>query len=268
MTDIIAITQQTFGYNFHSHTQFCDGRSTMEECVTAAVEQGFSHYGFSPHSVMPFPTSCNIAVEDVPLYLAEAQRLKEKFAGQISIYTSMEIDYIDEIGPSSSYYDSLALDYRIGSVHFLRGVDGEWVDVDGSPQRFLDKLKRYFNDDVEAVVRDYYAQVQMMIMQGGLDIVGHIDKIGYNASCHTPGIDEQPWYDALVKSVIEAAMDCHLIIEINTKSWGKAQRFFPSQRYFPLLKRWGAPIVYNSDAHEAALINHGRNEAREIFCRQ
>lgn len=35
-------------YNLHSHTQFCDGRASMEEMAAAAMAEGFSHWGFSP----------------------------------------------------------------------------------------------------------------------------------------------------------------------------------------------------------------------------
>ncbi len=33
-------------YNFHSHTQFCDGHAPMEAFAAAASAAGFSHYGF------------------------------------------------------------------------------------------------------------------------------------------------------------------------------------------------------------------------------
>ena len=47
----IAATSQL--YNFHSHTQFCDGHAEMPEFAAKAAEMGFSHYGFSPHSPVP-----------------------------------------------------------------------------------------------------------------------------------------------------------------------------------------------------------------------
>jgi len=44
------ITEKTDFYNFHTHTQFCDGRSTIREMVDAASDAGFQHLGFTPHS--------------------------------------------------------------------------------------------------------------------------------------------------------------------------------------------------------------------------
>ena len=48
--DFKKIISSTHNYNFHSHTQFCDGRADMETMARAAVACGMEHYGFSPHS--------------------------------------------------------------------------------------------------------------------------------------------------------------------------------------------------------------------------
>jgi len=46
--------------NFHSHCDFCDGKAPMEEFVTNAIEMGFTAYGISSHSPLPFPTQWNM----------------------------------------------------------------------------------------------------------------------------------------------------------------------------------------------------------------
>ena len=38
----------------HNHTTFCDGRSSPEEMVLAAVAAGLMDLGFSAHSPAPF----------------------------------------------------------------------------------------------------------------------------------------------------------------------------------------------------------------------
>ncbi|MDE5751755.1 MAG: PHP domain-containing protein, partial [Duncaniella sp.] len=53
--EIIAATRD---YNFHSHTQFCDGREPMEAMAAAAVAEGLTHYGFTHHSPICVPSSC------------------------------------------------------------------------------------------------------------------------------------------------------------------------------------------------------------------
>ena len=176
------------------------------------------------------------------------------------------MDFLDEWGPSSPYFQNLPLDYRIGSVHFIPSFNSdEYVDIDGDFQNFSRKMKRYFEGDIERVVRSFYAQSEKMVEKGGFDIIGHFDKIGHNASLYCPGIEEQPWYARLVERLFEAIMDHHLVIEINTKKWVTDQRLFPHVRYFKMLKRYGAPVLFNSDAHFPQLINSGRMEAMHCY---
>lgn len=268
MIDLKQIIASTDRYNFHSHTQFCDGRANMEDFVTAAIEMGVEHYGFSPHSPVPIASPCNMAIEQVEMYLDEVARLKCKYRDKISLYASMEIDFLDDWGPAHPFFQNLPLDYRIGAVHFIPSLVNptEYVDIDGRYENnFKVKMGEHFNDDVEWVVCTYYAQSMKLVEAGGFDIIAHCDKIGHNASCHRPGIDREPWYDQLVKRHVEAIMDHHYIIEINTKAWKQHSRFFPNQRYFDLLKRYNAPIVVNSDAHYPDLINAGRLEALTLL---
>ena len=50
MIDILKIASTCKLYNFHTHTQFCDGHACMEDFVTAAIATHFSHLGFT-HSI-------------------------------------------------------------------------------------------------------------------------------------------------------------------------------------------------------------------------
>lgn len=268
MIDLKSIINSTTKYNFHSHTQFCDGRATMEEFVIEALAQGMEHYGFSPHSPINIPSPCNMSFEAIELYLDEFSRLKVKYGNMINLYASLEIDYLDGWGPANQFFQSLPLDYRIGSVHFIPSFDvpGEYVDVDGRYENnFKVKMENEFHDDIEAVVRSYFAQEMKLITEGGFDIIAHCDKISHNASCHRPGIDSEPWYDALVKQTFDAIMDHHYLIEVNTKAWKEYNRFFPNSRWFSLLKQYDAPIIFSSDAHYPNLVNAGRDKAMELF---
>ena len=265
MIDLLKIAQTSKRYNLHSHTQFCDGRAPMAEFVTKAIDAGFSDYGFSPHSPIPFESPCNMTKIDVPTYIEEIQRLKTEYAGKIRLYASMEIDYLNsEWGPSNEYFDTLPLDYRIGSVHFVP-CDDFHIDTDGNFESFKEKMSEFFDNDIYMVVSAFYDQTIQMIEAGGFNIIGHFDKIGLNASYFQPGIEQEKWYRKRVKEVIDAIMDTHLIAEINTKSLAQHKRFFPHERYFRLMKQYGMPVVINSDAHHPELIESGRQEAIDIY---
>ena len=268
MFDFQRIIRETDLYNLHTHTQFCDGHATMEEFVIEAVEQGFTHLGFTPHSPITVDSPCNMTREQVPEYLAEVERLRKAYGDRIHLYTAMEIDYVSVgDGPASEYFQGLPLDYRIGSVHFIPDIanPAEMVDIDGKYPAFKARMSKNFNGDIEYVIRTFFAQMMSMVDEGGFDIVGHMDKIGFNASQYCEDIDEEPWYDKLVIDLFENIMDHHLTIEINTKAWLQRNRFYPNLKYFGMLKRFNAPVVVNSDAHYPTLLNTGRMEAIKLL---
>ena len=268
MFDFTRITRSTDLYNLHTHKQVCDGHATMEEFVIEAIASGFTHLGFTPHSPVSVESPVNMTREQVVEYLNEMERLRAAYGDRIHLYTSMEVDYVGTgDGPASDYFQQLPLDYRIGSVHFIPAIDNpdDMVDIDGKFLGFKDRMGEKFNGDIEYVVKMFFSQMMAMVDEGGFEIVGHMDKIGFNASQYRAGIDEEPWYDKLVMDLFENIMDHHLVIEINTKAWLQRNRFYPNVKYFELLRRFNAPVVVNSDAHYPTLLNNGRLEALTLL---
>lgn len=266
MIDFNKIAQQERKYNFHSHTQFCDGNSEMENFVIEAIEEKFSHYGFSPHSPIPLDSPCNMKKENVSEYLSRVDLLKFKYGDKINLYASMEIDYLnDSWGPSNEYFKNLPLDYKIGSVHFIPCCDGSFVDVDGRYDNFKKKMAKYFDNDIRYVVDTFYKQTIAMIESGGFDIIGHFDKIGHNAGHFQDGIEDEAWYNKHIETTFDAIMDKNIIVEINTKAWNEHNRFFPNLKYFELLNKYKPTIIINSDAHYPTLVNAGRDDAYRLL---
>lgn len=261
--DFKHIIDSTRQYNFHSHTQFCDGRADMSTMAAAAVASGMLHYGFTPHSPIPFKSPCNMSFESVEAFVAEAERIRKRseFAG-CRFYTGMEIDYIDSSwGPASEYFRTLPLDYTIGSVHFIPSQNGEPVDIDGHFDTFKRRMSDHFRGDIDYVVDTFFSQSHAMIEAGGFDILGHFDKVGQNASLYAPGIEEGEHYRKLVQELIGIIIDKNLTIELNTKAYAEHGRFFPAVRYLPQLLKAGLTIVVNSDAHYPDRITASRADA-------
>ena len=185
--------------NYHSHCTFCDGRSTPEDFVKFAVAHGFRAYGFSSHSPLPFETFWNMSKDDMPEYLTEIERLKKKYNDRLEIYVGLEIDFLDKsYNASIPYFRNLPLDYRIGSIHFLPIAqplaEENMVCIDGSFREYQKSVDTYYDGDIRKLVAHYFSSTQQMIEAGGIDIVGHMDKIYMNGhKCE--GFDLQAdWY--------------------------------------------------------------------------
>lgn len=252
--------------NYHSHCSFCDGRAPLEEFVKEAIRQGFYSYGVSSHAPLPFPTQWTMEWEQMEAYLDEFKNLRSKYADEIELYVGLEIDYLnEESNPSVARFTELPLDYRIGSVHLLYDAAGEVVDIDCSPAVFKERVDRHFNGDVLRVIRMYFDRLFRMVELGGFDILGHADKMHYNASCYHPGLLDEPWYEALMKDYFSLVASRGYLVEINTKAYDSLGTFYPNSRYWELMKEYQIKILVNSDAHYPERINAGRMEALRLL---
>ncbi|WP_277639841.1 histidinol-phosphatase [Bacteroides graminisolvens] len=252
--------------NYHSHCSFCDGRAPLEEFVEEAIRQGFYSYGVSSHAPLPFPTRWTMEWGQMEAYLDEFNNLRQKYADEIELYVGLEIDYLnEESNPSVASFTELPLDYRIGSVHLLYDAAGEVVDIDCSPAVFKERVDRHFNGDVLRVVRMYFDRLFRMVELGGFDILGHADKMHYNASCYHPGLLDEPWYEALMKDYFSLVASRGYLVEINTKAYDSLGTFYPNSRYWELMKEYQIKILVNSDAHYPERINAGRMEALRLL---
>ena len=241
--------------NYHSHCLYCDGRANMEDFIRFAISEGFTSYGISSHAPLPFSTAWTMEWDRMDDYLSEFSRLKEKYADKIELAIGLEIDYLDEdSNPSLPRY-------RIGSVHMLYSPEREIVDIDTPADTFRQLIDKHFDGDLDYVVHLYYKNLLRMVELGGFDIVGHADKMHYNASCYRSGLLDEPWYDTLVRGYFTAIAEHGYIVEINTKAYHELGTFYPNERYFTFLKELGVRVQVNSDAHYPERINNARAEA-------
>lgn len=256
--------------NYHSHCTFCDGRSTPEDFVKFAISHGFRAYGFSSHSPLPFETFWNMSKDDMPEYLMEIQRLKDKYSGQLEIYVGLEIDYLDETyNASIPYFRELPLDYRIGSIHFLPIAqplaEENMVCIDGSFSDYRDAVDKYYRSDISNLVAHYFTSTKKMIEAGCIDIVGHMDKIYMNGHKY-PGFSfDAGWYQEPFNECLHLIAEKGLMVEVNTKNLQKKQQTYPHMAYLNRLEQLHIPVMVNSDCHYPDLVNDGRAEAFEIL---
>lgn len=252
--------------NYHSHCSFCDGRAPLESFIQEAIKQGFTSYGISSHAPLPFATRWTMEWGQMAAYLQEAAHLKQQYADEIELYVGLEIDYLNEASnPASDCFRTIPLDYRIGSVHMLYNEKNEMVDVDVSADTFRGIVDTYFNGDLDIVIHKYYQSLRRMVELGGFDIVGHADKMHFNAAAYRPGLLDEPWYDALIRDYFTEIARHGYMVEVNTKAFLQLGTFYPNERYFPLLRELGIRVQVNSDAHYPEKINNGRPEALEAL---
>lgn len=248
--------------NSHTHTEFCDGISTAEDMVLSAIEKGFTSLGFSGHSPMDFPNDWGMKKQDVPLYIKEIERLKEKYKDKIEIVCGIELD---------ADYEGIDLkdfSYSIGSVHQLRFGD-EVYYLDYSAEETLRCAKDHFGGNTSLLAKAYFERLSDFIVSTPVTYVGHFDLImKFNEK--TPIFDESdPVYR---ESALEAvrkilAEKPGMLFEVNTgamyRKGNKAP--YPSEFILDEIKKLGGRVTLTSDAHNTESLDFGYEVAEKLI---
>ena len=238
--------------NFHTHCSLCDGIADPETVVLAAIEKNFDILGFSSHSPLE-GEDWTLSMDGVGDYISQIRELQSKYRDKIRILVGMERDFI----PSESLWpvnrwDSMALDFTIGSVHMIE-VAGEdkFLSVDGPESDLEELIGRVFRGDARAMVEAYYDTVALMVSRETMDFIGHLDVIKKRNISMGFLNEDEPWYMKKVNTVLDIIEKKGHRLEINTGgiSRGATDSLYPSQ---PILRECFSrdiPIVINSDSH-------------------
>lgn len=237
--------------NMHTHSRYSDGINTIEEIVKMAISKGFISLGMSEHAYAPYDLECCIKQSDVPKYMDEMRSLKEKYAGEIELYTGLEVD-------SYSPVDRKGLDFTLGAVHYLRDeIDGNYHTIDYLPQHFESALEKLAGGDIKKLMQVYYRQVVDFAAEYKPDIIAHVDLI-LKLNGDSRYMDEQSaWYKKLTAKVAEEIATTGCIVEVNTGAIARGYRThpYPMEAFLQQLLDLNIPLTLNSDAHSAENID-------------
>lgn len=270
--------------NFHTHTNFCDGKNTAEEMVLSAIQKGFTVLGFSSHSVYPLSSTfysnyekCwHIPDADIAAYVKEIRTLAEKYAEKIKILLGFEADYISnpkygEALPDIAAYSKFAPDYLIGSTHFVINEKGLYT-VDNSTEIVEQSLKKLYTApdsgkiDGKTAVCEYYETQRQMLEKGNFNIWGHPDLIRKRNGLLQFFNESESWYKEELKLTAKAAAKTGVVAEVNTGALARGIKdvIYPSDYFLSLLYDAKVPVCINSDSHDVNTIDFAFDRATEL----
>ncbi len=255
--------------NFHTHTNYCDGKNSAEEMILSAIEKGFEVLGFSSHCIYPIDSSFyrtedddwHIYSEKIIEYTDEINSLKEKYADKIKILLGFEADYFvsKKIGrsiPDKTAYSKFNPDFLIGSVHFVNTKNGFYT-VDNTTETLQNDLIRLYTNsktgkiDGRKAVCDYFETTRKMLKTGDFEIWGHPDLLRKRNGQINFFDEKEDWYKKELIATAKAAAKAGVIAEINTGAiFRKAMDdCYPSLEFLEILHSYNIPVCINSDAH-------------------
>jgi len=255
-------------YNFHTHSQFDDGKEPLENYITAAIEKGFDAFGFSAHGPLPLENQWSLLAKDFPDYVAEIRKLKEQYKEQIRLYLGLEIDYIPGVSEDfGAWMKDTPLDYCIGSVHLVREpMSGKFWFIDGPAEGYFKGVDEVFGGDIRKAVTAFYEQSIEMVNTQPVNIIGHIDKVKMHNKERLFG-QAEPWYIDVVDRLLRAIKENNVIVELNTRGvyTGKTKEYFPSPFVLERCLHYGIAVMINTDAHHPSQIESHFGEGMALL---
>ncbi|KAI1493555.1 histidinol phosphate phosphatase HisJ family protein [Biscogniauxia mediterranea] len=275
-------------FTMHSHSgQFCPGhaKDQLEEVIQHAISLGYTTMGLTEH--MPRTHLEDLYPEELDnpsaslaelfprhaAYLAEAARLRAKYAGQIELVIGFEGEwlrpaYAGLVAELAAHPD---VDYFVGSLHHVKGVP---IDYDrayylraqalcgpAAPGPGVDEEE----DEAERRMHEaYYDEQYAMLTALQPRVVGHFDLIRLLSA--SPGRDVRaawPGVWARVRRNLAHVAGYGGLLECNSSALRKGlAEPYPARAVAEEWLRLGGRFTLSDDSHGVAQL--GTNYARAL----
>ncbi|KAJ2509228.1 hypothetical protein IWW47_000118 [Coemansia sp. RSA 2052] len=249
-------------FSFHTHSgQFCRHASgDLEDVVRAAISKGMLVLGLSEHLPRArtqdlYPEESDMTPADLHKvfgeYVAEARRLREKYAGQIEILIGAETEYITStcLSLAKQLRQEHALDYLVGSLHHI-----DEMPLDFSVALY-DQLVTHFNGDRAAMFCRYFDQQLELLQELHPEVIGHFDLVRifhpYALGVADP-LELMPEVRRRASRNIDYAISYGALFEINSRAWKKGLRdAYPQRDLLAEILEKGGRVTISDDSHGA-----------------
>ncbi|MRX72751.1 histidinol-phosphatase HisJ [Bacillus lacus] len=246
----------------HIHTPFCPHgtEDLMEEYVLRAIDLGFDEISFTEHAPLPEgftdPTpdgDSGMKLSRLHSYFSSIDKIKEKFAGEISILTGLEIDYIEGYEKETERFLNMwghLLDDSILSVHFLRTSRG-YTCVDYSADVFGELVEQM--GSVLKVHEMYYETVKAAIKSNLGNYkpkrLGHV-TLPRKFQKKYP-LEQQA--GSLLDSILIEVKKHSMVLDFNSAGLRKKDcgETYPPEDIVKKAQLLDIPFTFGSDAHAA-----------------
>ncbi|KAF8903976.1 polymerase/histidinol phosphatase-like protein [Mucidula mucida] len=259
-------------FSHHSHSgQFCKHASgTLEEVVLEAIQQNFQVFGLTEH--VPryriedlYPEEEGLTSTDLEnqfnAFLAEANRLKQKYAPQIDLLVGLETEFISDLD-LQRLHDFLGdVEYVVGSIHHVNSIP---IDFDlatfQKALRYGTQIDTPENEAHEAFLCSYFNAQYELIREVKPEVIGHFDL----CRLYTPSLQfsDFPAVQKLVERNIAEAVRYGALFEVNAaafrKKWDTA---YPGRDVVDLIMKHGGRFTLSDDSHGPHMVGQNYDRA-------
>ncbi|MDD3335051.1 MAG: PHP domain-containing protein [Eubacteriales bacterium] len=257
--------------NAHTHTTYCDGKSTIRETIAAAKALCFVSLGFSSHGDQGFDPAYSMADGRQERYVSElrAFQAEELTANEAPrLWVGVEEDALTPARQKKE--NRRVLDYVIGSTHYLvKDHHGQPIAVDGDPEALKAYVRTEIDGDGLEMARRYYAIQVASLLETPPAIIGHFDLVRKYALSHSLFDPSGFAYRRIALDALERAFPCGAVLEVNTGAMarGTMDSPYPTLELLGAWKEMGGRATLTSDCHDASKLDFGFEAALRLLAK-
>ncbi len=236
-------------FNYHTHTARCNHASgTEREYVEQAISGGMKTLGFSDHAPYLFPngqypSAHRMRVDELFEYTESVRSLAKEYEKDIRILCGFELEYYPDYHAEEMAFLSQAKpDYLILGQHFI-----------GNEYPLITSSRGLAGNDLGLIT--YVSQIISALTTGDFLYLAHPDLAGYSFSDET--IERE------YRRLCVAAKKFGIPLEINLLGI-RAQRHYPSERFFKIAADVGNEIILGADAHNPFVVCDTASETKAL----
>lgn len=261
-------------FSYHTHTNFSDGKNSIEEMITQAEKQGLEELGISDHLIVhknfkQCPSWKDLSTinashiyndcfkkttEAFKKHADNVRKIAKKHS--IKVFVGAEVDYFTYDGWEDEFKQlkkDVDCDYFITGNHFYETSDELPVHPIYTGKYYAchknqtDLIKRHFKTLAKAA-------------QSGLfEFIAHVDYMR-----KTPHYNNKI-FDQDKIALIKICKQCNATLEVNTKHVPANEETSPNLWWLKEMKKFNLPILLSDDAHNKSSLTQGFDVAEKLL---
>lgn len=248
-------------FSYHTHTNFSDGRNSLEELIDRAKEIGLTELGISDHLIVHKDMKQSRSQESLQKYFApyiyndSFKKILPKFQKHcdeihrlgrqknMRLLVGFEVDFFTYDGWQEEFKEfisQLDYDYLLTGNHFL-------FDEKGEDLFNIDDLKKIYPDSScygDFIVR-HFATLKQAVLSRMFNFLAHIDYIRRLGD----DVCGQDMFVAQKTEVLKTLAATDTDIEVSTKGLRKDGYTYPYGWMLQEIANLGIKVVLSDDAH-------------------
>lgn len=248
-------------FSYHNHTNFSDGKRSLEEMVAQAKKIGFCDMGISDHMIIHknmeqspswdmlrsryastvYRNDFKSCLPDFQKHCEHIRQVSKK--ENIKLYVGFEVDFFTYNGwleEFKEFLSQLDYDYLVSGNHFMPNESGETILNIDCLKGITDTVK-----NLPEYIANHFMAMKKSAESGLYSFLAHIDyvrKLGDDICGPEQYVENKI-------EVLKALQKNDMGIEISTKGLRKVNDFFPCSQILDKIAEFGIKTVISDDAH-------------------